>query len=159
MLKPYSTLLKRVRNVSGCTILGTGEICTILNPPDLVRSAQQQFAQMLTPPGSLSLKKAIILLVEDSLTIRAHIKGRLEEAGYKVVTAVDGIDGLTRLHSQPFDAVISDVQMPRMDGFTLTAAIRNESSYTNLPIILFTSLSGEEAKLKGAGGRSDGVCH
>ena len=149
VLKPYSTLLKRIRNVSGCTILGTGEICTILNPSDLVRSAQQRFAQLTTPPLSLSPKKSTILLVEDSLTIRAHIKGRLQEAGYEVVTAVDGVDGLTRLHSQPFDAVISDVEMPRMDGFKLTAAIRNDPSYTNLPIILFTSLSGEEAQLRG----------
>jgi len=149
VLKPYSTLLKRVRNVSGCTILGTGEICTILNPSDLFRSAQQRFAQVPTPPVSSSPKKSTILLVDDSLMIRAQIKGRLQQAGYEVVTAVDGIDGLNRLHSQPFDAVISDVQMPRMDGFALTAAIRHDPSYTNLPIILFTSLSEKDDQLRG----------
>ena len=65
------------------------------------------------------------------------------------MTAVDGIDGLNRLHGQPFDAVISDVQMPQMDGFTLTAAIRSDPSYTNLPVILFTSLSDEEDQRRG----------
>jgi two-component system chemotaxis sensor kinase CheA len=149
VLKPYSTLLKRVRNVSGCTILGTGEICTILNPSDLLRSAHQLFARVPTPAVASSTKKPTILFVEDSLTIRAQIKGRLQEAGYEVVTAVDGIDGLNRLHSQPFDAVISDVQMPRMDGFALTAAIRKDPSYTNLPIVLFTSLSEEADQLRG----------
>jgi two-component system chemotaxis sensor kinase CheA len=149
VLKPYSTLLKRVRNVSGCTILGTGEICTILNPSDLLRSAQHRFAQVPTSPVSSSPTKPTILLVDDSLTIRAHIKGKLQQAGYEVVTAVDGIDGLNRLQSQSFDAVISDVQMPQMDGFALTAAIRKEPSYSKLPVILFTSLSEEEAQLRG----------
>ena len=149
VLKPYSTLLKRVRNVSGCTILGTGEICTILNPADLLRSAQKRFSEMGKAPVSSSTNKQTILLVEDSLTIRAHIKGKLQQAGYEVVTAVDGIDGFNRLQSQPFEAVISDVQMPRMDGFALTTTIRNDPAYTNLPVILFTSLSDEESQLRG----------
>ena len=149
VLKPYSTLLKRVRNVSGCTILGTGEICTILNPSDLLRSAERVFAKAPRPAVSPSAKKPTILLIDDSLMIRAQIKGRLQKAGYEVVTAVDGIDGLNRLHGQPFDAVISDVQMPQMDGFTLTAAIRSDPSYTNLPIVLFTSLSDEEDQRRG----------
>ncbi len=149
VLKPYSTLLKRVRNVSGCTILGTGEICTILNPSDLLRSAQQGVTPIQHTPISSPPQKRRILLVDDSLTIRAHIKGKLKEAGYEVVTAVDGIDGMNRLKSQPFDAVISDVQMPQMDGFELTSAIRKEPSYSGLPVILFTSLSEDEAQLKG----------
>ena len=149
VLKPYSTLLKRVRNVSGCTILGTGQICTILNPSDLVRSAQRLFAKSPMHAVSPFAKKPTILLVEDSLMIRARVKGWLQQAGYEVVTAVDGIDGMNRLHSQSFDAIISDVQMPRMDGLALVAAIRKEPSYSNVPIILFTSLSDEEDQRKG----------
>ena len=153
VLKPYSTLLKRVKNVSGCTILGTGAICTILNTHDLLRSAYKQFAQATQPsspaPVTTSTKKQKILLVDDSLTIRGKIKRLLERAGYTVDTAVDGVDGLDRLHHQHFDAVISDVEMPNMDGFTLTASIRANPSFTALPVILFTSLSKHDGQQKG----------
>ena len=153
VLKPYSTLLKRVRNVSGCTILGTGEICTILNPHDLLRTANKQFAQAAHPPFSttsmVSTRKQKILFIDDSLTIRATIKRLLEQAGYEVDLAVDGADGLDRLHRQSFDAVISDVEMPNMDGFALTASIRANPSYEGLPVILFTSLSQSDDQQKG----------
>ncbi|NEO75384.1 hybrid sensor histidine kinase/response regulator [Moorena sp. SIO4G3] len=153
VIKPQSQLLKRVRNVSGATILGTGEVCMILNPPDLLTSLQSY--QPTTSTVSTKLREIVestpvILLVDDSITVRTQEKRILERAGYEVVTAVDGLDGYNKLNTRHFDAVISDVEMPNLDGFSLTARIRKHQEYNELPIILVTSLASDEHKIKGA---------
>lgn len=74
----------------------------------------------------------------------------LESAGYEVVTAVDGSDGLSKLLSRPFDAIISDIQMPNLDGLQLTTKIRQYREYDELPIILVTSLASDDDKRRGA---------
>ncbi|NEQ78786.1 MAG: response regulator, partial [Moorea sp. SIO2I5] len=92
----------------------------------------------------------VILLVDDSITVRTQEKRILERAGYEVVTAVDGLDGYHKLNTRHFDAVISDVEMPNLDGFSLTARIRQHQEYNELPIILVTSLASDEHNKKGA---------
>jgi two-component system chemotaxis sensor kinase CheA len=158
VIKPQSKLLKRVRNVAGATILGTGEVCTILNPPDLIKSVQKQAAsfsaiavrQSDATSVQLVNSKPVILLAEDSIAIRTQEKRILEGAGYEVVTAVDGLDGYNKLRTRSFDAVISDVQMPNLDGLGFAARIRQHKEYNELPIILVTSLASDEDKRRGA---------
>lgn len=151
VLKPQSQLLKRVRNVSGATILGNGEVCAILNPGDLLRSVQQGRISSTAPQNAIAQiqKKPAILLAEDSITIRTQEKRILEGAGYEVTTAVDGLDGLNKLRNGHFDAVISDVQMPNLDGLQLAMHIRQNPEYNELPIILVTSLASDEDKKRG----------
>ncbi len=157
VIKPQSQLLKRVRNVVGATILGTGEVCMLLNPHDLMKSVQKQLmnervrgARALDSEHAI-VQKPVILLTEDSLAVRTQEKRVLEKAGYEVVIAVDGLEGYKKLRSgSHFDAVISDVQMPNMDGLELTAKIRQHPEYRELPIILITSLASEEDKRRGA---------
>jgi len=79
-------------------------------------------------------------VAEDSITARTMLKGILEGAGYDVVTAVDGIDALTRLKTEPFDLLVSDVDMPRMNGFELTARIRADKKLGEMPLVLVTAL-------------------
>lgn len=155
VLKPQSQLLKRVRNIAGATILGTGEVCMILNPTDLLKSVQRNQRTAIasrTPSSSNNVqqKHATILLAEDSITIRTQEKRILEGAGYTVVTAVDGLDGFNKLKAGQFDAVISDVQMPNLDGLELARRIREHAEYNEIPIILVTSLSSEEDRRRGA---------
>lgn len=151
VIKPQSRLLKRVRNVSGATILGTGEVCMVLNPQDLIKSVQRRSPSSLPSPTSQSIaEKPTILLVEDSIATRTQEKRMLEAAGYEVITAVDGRDGLNKLQMQSFDAVISDIQMPNLDGLQLTSTIRQQRQYDELPIILVTSLASDEDKRRGA---------
>ncbi len=157
VLKPQSQLLKRVRNVAGATILGTGAVCIILNPLDLLKSLQRSrhgsaapqrpAAQAIASPAES--RPTAILLVEDSIAIRTQEKRILEGAGYKVTTAVDGADGLSKLQAQTFDAVVSDIQMPNLDGLELTRRIRNNREYNELPIVLVTSLASDEDKRRG----------
>ncbi|MFB2880425.1 response regulator [Floridanema aerugineum] len=154
MLKPQGKLLKRVRNVSGATILGTGEVCMVLNPQDLIKSVRKQAVSKVTRRSVKSLaskeRKQVILLVEDSIAIRTQEKRILEGAGYEVVTAVDGMDALTKLKSRSYDAIVSDIQMPNLDGLSLTAKIRQQKEYSEIPIILVTSLASDEDKKRGA---------
>ena len=148
VLKPQSQLLKRVRNVFGATILGTGDVCMILNPQDMLKSvrghagATAQVVELKT--------KTKILLVEDSIIIRTQLKRLLEGAGYQVSVAVDGLDGFNKLKTGTFDAVVSDVEMPNLNGLELTAKVRQYSEYSELPIILVTTLASDQDKRRGA---------
>ncbi|WP_445300776.1 MULTISPECIES: hybrid sensor histidine kinase/response regulator [unclassified Microcoleus] len=154
VMKPQSQLLKRVRNVSGATILATGEVCMVLNPHDLIKSVRQQVSSRGVGSARSQLetasRKQVILLAEDSIATRTQEKRILEGAGYEVVTAVDGLDAFHKLKTRDFDAVISDIQMPNLDGLALTIKIRAQKEYSELPIILVTSLASDEDKKRGA---------
>lgn len=151
VIKPQSQLLKRVRNITGATILPTGEVCMILNPSDLLKSLQKPTTSLaLIKQRETARRQRVILLVEDSIPVRTQEKRLLEKAGYEVVVAVDGLDGYNKLKTRHFDAVLSDVEMPNLDGFSLTAKIRQHQEYSKLPIILVTTLTSDEDKKKGA---------
>jgi two-component system chemotaxis sensor kinase CheA len=150
VVKAHSAILKWVRNVSGATILGSGDVCMVLNPVDLWQSVRQRPTSMRRESSQPKpQQKHTILLVEDSMTTRTQEKRILESAGYEVVAAVNGVDALQKLSSRAFDAVVSDVEMPQMDGLTLTERIRREPKYNELPIILVTSLATDEDKRRG----------
>lgn len=149
--KPLSKLLKRVRNVSGTTVLGSGDICMILNPPDLVKSLQQQAVPELLVTNESAIQKApVILLVEDSPPVRIQEKRLFEGAGYTVVTANNGLEGYNTLQNGVFDAVVSDVEMPYLDGFSLVSKIRQHEKFDSLPIILVTTLDSDADRQRGA---------
>jgi two-component system, chemotaxis family, sensor kinase CheA len=151
VMKPQSKLLKRVRGVAGATILSTGEVCTILNATDLVKLGQKQVSAIAPVKLKETVqRKSIILLVEDSVPVRTQERRLLERAGYEVVVAVDGLDGYNTLQTRQFDAVLSDVEMPNLDGLSLTAKIRQHQEYESLPIILVTTLDSDEDKKRGA---------
>jgi two-component system, chemotaxis family, sensor kinase CheA len=156
VLKPLGALLSRVRNIAGATILGTGQVCMVLNPHDLLKSVRRRAISVLPEPGMLEPeRKKTILLVEDSITTRTQEKRILEGAGYEVVTAVDGVDGWNKLTSRAFDALISDIEMPNLDGLALAEKIRREERYRDLPLILVTSLASEEHRKRGAEAGAD----
>ena len=155
--KPMGSLLKRVRNVSGTTVLGSGDICMILNPPDLLKSLQQKpLSEALTQNESAVQNKPVILLVEDSPPVRIQEKRLFEGAGYVVVTATNGLEGYNTLQNGIFDAVVSDVEMPHLDGFSLVAKIRQHPEFDNLPVILVTTLDSDADRQRGADAGANG---
>jgi two-component system, chemotaxis family, sensor kinase CheA len=87
--------------------------------------------------------------VDDSITTRTLEKNILETAGYEVIVAVDGQDGWRAISEQTFDAVISDVEMPKMNGLELCARIKGNAQTRDLPVILLTSLSKPEQRAEG----------
>lgn len=152
LVKPLGSQLSRVRNVAGATVLGNGRVVPILNIGDLFRSALLGAASPLVgahPPPRPTLKRLSVLVAEDSITSRTLLKNILESSGFLVTTAIDGADALSQLKTESFDIVISDVEMPRMDGFELTAAIRGESRWANLPVILVTGLESRPDRERG----------
>lgn len=158
LVKSLGKQLPRVRNIAAATILGSGKAVPILNVADLLKSATKiAEGKVRLSTGGVTGKSAdatirqekSVLVVEDSITARSLLKGILEIAGYKVTTAVDGVDGYTQLRSGTFDIVVSDVEMPRMNGFDLTAKIRQDKKYADLPIVLVTALESREDKEHG----------
>jgi two-component system chemotaxis sensor kinase CheA len=150
LVKTLGRQLARVRNVAGASVLGTGQVVAVLNVPDLLKSAVKQAAP---PPVAAEThgvaEKQSILVVEDSITSRALLKNILESAGYRVTTAVDGVDAYTTLKTGTFDLIVSDVEMPRMDGFDLTAKVRADKQLAELPVVLVTALESREHRERG----------
>jgi two-component system chemotaxis sensor kinase CheA len=152
LIKPLSQPLARVRNIAGATILGSGKVVPVLNISDLMKSAAKNAVYGPKPGKSEAAGKVIrksVLVVEDSITSRMLLKNILETSGYLVVTAVDGIDAMTLLKTEKFDVVISDVDMPRMNGFNLTEKIRGDKKMAELPVVLVTALESREDKERG----------
>jgi two-component system chemotaxis sensor kinase CheA len=90
-----------------------------------------------------------VLVVDDAVTTRAMERGLLELAGYQVKVAVDGVDAWTTLKTERFDLVVSDVDMPRMNGFELTQRIRADETLQDLPVVLVSALEGREDQERG----------
>lgn len=153
LVKRLGKLLSRVRNVAGACILGSGDVVPVLNTRDLMSSAERvsgTFAQASQPAGKTrEQRQQSILLVEDSVTSRMLLKNIIEAAGYRVTTAVDGLDGLTALRSGNYDLVVSDIVMPRMNGLELTEQIRADDVLQRLPVVLVTSLESREDREHG----------
>jgi two-component system chemotaxis sensor kinase CheA len=152
LVKDLGRQLSRVRNISGATILGSGDVVPILNVSDLIKSAIKisitPFKATILTEEFKSEKKSI-LVVEDSIVSRMLLKNILESVGYNVRTAVDGIDALTILKTENFDLVVSDIEMPRMDGFDLTLKIRDNNRLSKIPIVLVTARESREDKERG----------
>ena len=152
LVKALGPQLARVRNVAGASVLGTGQVVPVLNVPDLMKSAVKPMTSSLglvAAEKSAATKKQSILVVEDSITARSLLKNILESGGYHVTTAVDGIDAYTTLKTGAFDLVVSDVEMPRMDGFGLTEKVRSDKQLAELPIVLVTALGSREHRERG----------
>jgi two-component system, chemotaxis family, chemotaxis protein CheY len=92
-----------------------------------------------------------ILAVDDSATVRKFVSVALTMQGFTVVTACDGMDALEKLPNQQVDIVITDLNMPNMDGFELIKALRDNPAYKDIPVIILTSLTDDVSKDRGAG--------
>ncbi|MDD4928409.1 MAG: hybrid sensor histidine kinase/response regulator [Gallionella sp.] len=149
VVKPFRPPLLSVRNVNGGTLTGSGEVIMVLNPSDLVDSALS--ASLATPrdDGAESAPVPSVLVVDDSITTRTLEKSILEHAGYKVSVAVNGRQGWLMLQEQTFDLVVTDIEMPEMNGFELTALIKQSERLKAVPVIIVTSLAREEDRLRG----------
>lgn len=150
MIKSLGKQLIKIPNIGGVTILGSGKVVPLLNPFDLIKTVAKNNYSFKTEKNKLEKKqKKNILVAEDSITSRTLLKNILETSGYNVKTTVDGLEAFNTLKTENFDLVISDVEMPRMNGFELTEKIRQTNEISDIPVILITSLSSKEHKKKG----------
>jgi two-component system chemotaxis sensor kinase CheA len=149
VVRNLGSQLKHIKKVSGASVLGDGDIALVIDPLELIEEALNDSYLRKRAPGSKEVSGRV-LVVEDSVTSRFYIKKILENSGYLVETATNGIEGLLKLKEKGADIVVSDVDMPRMSGFTLTEKVRAEEQFASIPIILITSLDTPEDRQQGA---------
>lgn len=154
LFKDLGSYLVHVPNVSGSTILGTGTVVPILNVPEMIDAIHAENVVAVAPEEIAAVepeeeRQKSILVVEDSITSRMLLKEILESAGYSVSTAINGAEAVTTLETRQFDIVVSDVEMPRMNGFELTEYIRADQRLAELPVILVTGLERPEQRKRG----------
>ncbi|WP_044269535.1 Hpt domain-containing protein [Pseudomonas fluorescens] len=138
-----------VQGVTGATILGDGHVVLIIDLLAHIRARQPALpAQVVDAPLILNdpLKKRplLVLVVDDSVTVRKVTSRLLERNGMNVLTAKDGIDALAILEEHTPDLMLLDIEMPRMDGFEVAIQIRNDPRLMRLPIIMITSRTGQK---------------
>jgi chemosensory pili system protein ChpA (sensor histidine kinase/response regulator) len=135
----------RLTGVLGATILGSGEIVLIINPVQLIGRAPEpspKFAAALIDSGANAESEvlgATIMVVDDSLTVRRVTQRLLERQGFQVMLAKDGVDALRQIQDALPDVLLVDIEMPRMDGYDLTRAVRSNPETRNIPILMITS--------------------
>jgi two-component system, chemotaxis family, sensor kinase CheA len=151
LVKSLGKLLNRVKNISGATILGSGRVVPVLNINELLKSAlktnerknNQDESEQFVP------KTGRILVAEDSITSRTLLKNILETAGYQVTTSIDGADAFTKARSGDFDIIVSDVDMPKMNGFELTVKLKKDKKLGEIPVVLVTALESRQDRERG----------
>ncbi len=152
VVKSLGKRLRRLRHVAGATVLQDGRLALILTAGELVQTARRRATRMgfadALQPAAASVRKRL-LVADDSVTTRSLEKSILEAAGYEVVAAADGLDAWQLLQDQGADLVVADVEMPRMDGFSLTEAIRDSKRFRDLPVVLVTALQSERDRARG----------
>jgi len=150
LVKGLGKQLRHVPFISGATILGSGAVVPILNVKELLDASRNSPTQgVVAEETKGEAVRRSILVAEDSITSRMLLKSILESAGYEVQTAVDGAEALATLKTGAFDLVVSDVEMPRMDGFELTRRIRADPQHKDIPVILVTGLGTQEDRERG----------
>jgi two-component system chemotaxis sensor kinase CheA len=155
IVKPFAGRAAGTGLVSAASILADGSVALILNAADLVRAALGLPPRPLVEHSGRKGDPRRVLLVEDSMTTLLLERGILEAAGYDVVPATDGQQAWDVLQSKGADIVVSDIEMPGIDGFALTAAVRASARFRDLPVILVTSRETAEDKARGLDAGAD----
>jgi two-component system, chemotaxis family, sensor kinase CheA len=149
VIKPLGPLFATHSLAAGIAPLVDGSLAVVLSVQGLLERTRR--SRIRTSPGREVERTHRLLITDDSFTTRELLRSILQSAGYTVTTAVDGQDALDKLRNGGgnFDLVVTDVEMPRMDGFGLTASIRSDSDLNHLPVIIVTSLHSDEHKRQG----------
>lgn len=139
------------RHCAGAAMLPNGGVTLVLDAHSMLdpRHARHGSVAAGASRAGEGRQQPTVLVVDDSLTTRTLERGVLEAAGYRVLTAVDGADGWRVLEEEGCDLVLSDIEMPRMDGFALCEAIRSSERHRSLPVVLVTALESTEDRARG----------
>jgi CheY-like chemotaxis protein/chemotaxis signal transduction protein len=155
VVKDLGSFLGRLPVISGATIDGDGSVVCLVDLRELTEDSSQRptsyssWMPSSDADDSAAVRRARVLVVEDSVGVRELERAILEGAGYEVVTAVDGTEGAARLGDEPADLVLSDVEMPGMDGYALTRTIRQTRGWEQVPVVIMTSRVSEEDQRAG----------
>ncbi|MDZ8053055.1 MAG: response regulator [Aulosira sp. ZfuVER01] len=155
VVRPLDSRLGKVPNISAAAMMDDGSPVLIVDVEDLVRSIAKVFSSGQASQVNQSARKALsktykrVLVVDDSITVREMERKLLENNGYKVEVAVNGMDGWNAVRSGDYDLVITDIDMPRMNGFELTNEIKTHAKLKQLPVIIVSYKDREEDRIQG----------
>jgi chemosensory pili system protein ChpA (sensor histidine kinase/response regulator) len=148
VVKPMGAQLSNLQLLSGATILADGSVALVLDVPSIIRQGISKHSVIEASPVEevTVVKKPVVMVVDDSITVRKVTERLLKRNEIDCVTAKDGVDALAVLESVIPDVMLLDIEMPRMDGYELATHIRNSEIYKKIPIIMITSRTGEKHK-------------
>ncbi|MDX1456906.1 MAG: Hpt domain-containing protein [Marinobacter sp.] len=150
VVKSLGPQFSSVRGVSGATILGDGNVVVILDLPAMIRSDILSERQRLADQASnletqrREERPTVVMVVDDSVTVRKVTSRLLERNGMEVVTAKDGLDAVAQLQDHRPDVILLDIEMPRMDGFEVASFVRHDDTLRDTPICMITSRTGQK---------------
>lgn len=152
---PLDARLGKVKNISAAALLEDGTPVLVLDVEDMVRSIDQLLTSgelshiNHTADAAIAKAQKRVLVVDDSITVREMERKLLQNRGYAVEVAVNGIDGWNATRTGHFDLVITDIDMPRMNGIELVSQLKNHSALKSLPVIIVSYKDREEDRLRG----------
>ena len=144
--------------LAGASVEPDGSILLVLDPPGLIERSRRDGVhgtEIVAPQGP-QRRSGRLLVVDDALTVRELQRTILERAGFDVTVACDGVDALEQLDHESFDLVLTDAEMPRMDGFTLIEQIRAHPSFAHMAVLMLTSLASDTDRRRGMEAGADG---
>jgi chemosensory pili system protein ChpA (sensor histidine kinase/response regulator) len=152
VVKSIGRQMSRISGISGATVMGDGRLGIIINPVYLANNKKDGWMSTIGESASekvVRTSRPTVMVVDDSLTIRKATSKLLERSGYDVMVAKDGIDALEVLQDRLPDVILSDVEMPRMDGFELLKNLKAEPKYRDIPVVMITSRTADRHKQTG----------
>ncbi|WP_028695290.1 hybrid sensor histidine kinase/response regulator [Pseudomonas cremoricolorata] len=161
VVMPLDARLGKVQDISSGALLDDGSVVLIIDVEDLLRSVEKLLSTgrleriERSPQGGRGLVRKRVLVVDDSLTVRELQRKLLGNRGYDVAVAVDGMDGWNALRSEDFDLLITDIDMPRMDGIELVTLVRRDNRLQSLPVMVVSYKDREEDRRRGLDAGAD----
>ncbi|KAM3112276.1 hybrid sensor histidine kinase/response regulator [Phormidesmis sp. 146-33] len=157
VVRPLDARLGKVQDVSAAALMGDGSLVLILDVSDLVRSTNilLEAGQVTPRQKTTTVGRKKILVVDDSITVREVERKLLENRGYQVDVAVDGMEGWNAVRSHTYNLVISDIDMPRMNGIELIKQIKAHSRLRSIPVIVVSYRDREDDRLQGLDAGAD----
>jgi two-component system chemotaxis sensor kinase CheA len=149
VVKPLQPPLDGLPGIGGGTVTARGDVILVLDPRELAARALGAVPSHAAADGGAEAPPLAILVVDDSLTSRVLQKNILEYAGYQVDTVADGAAGWEAVRRRPYDLVITDIDMPCMDGFELTEKIKQDERLKEVPVIMVTSKAKDGDRQRG----------
>jgi chemosensory pili system protein ChpA (sensor histidine kinase/response regulator) len=149
VVKPVGPQIDAIRWIAGATLLGDGRVVLVLDVPTTVREETTQRSKLPQRTEIVKEEKPVakvVMVVDDSITVRRVTASLLKRQGMEVITAKDGLDAVANLQDKIPDLILLDVEMPRMDGYELATQVRNNQDWKHLPIIMITSRMGPKHK-------------
>jgi len=156
VIKSLGSHLRYVKGISGVTIKGDGSLVPIMNLEEFFWGKTDDSAVLISDDGFMKARPMEIMVVDDSVSVRQVVSRLMEDQGWKVQTAKDGLNALENLRESRPDLIVLDIEMPRMNGYEFLGALKTQPAYQDIPVVMLTSRNAtkhrDKAKALGAKG-------